>query len=382
MTAASHRVKSVDMHPTEPLMLCALFNGDVVLVNYATKTKLSVFAISPEVPVRCVKFIVSLNSFCCGGDDMNVHIVNMETSKKVKLLAHEDYIRSIAVHEPQRRLLTSSDDLTVKLWNWGRGWRHVTTFKGHEHYVMRAVFNRKDSTEFVTASLDRTVKVWSTTSPSPIFTLPHDHGVSCVDFCHKEEGDSMLFLVSATDGGNVCVWDYASKVCLHVFSSIHTHHVTCVTAHPTRPLMFSTGEDGVVGVYSTQTWRHETTLNYGPQRGWAVAVCPNRNVLSVGLDEGLVVLKLGLTDEMLRIAPQTEKVIDCDDTSFPAAAEDAHLLHDPSGEYVAVITDTEYDETTWGQPPPCCTQRGRVCWCLVLLLALFIVLLVLLLRKK
>ena len=45
------------------------------------------------------------------------------------------------------------------------------------------VFNPKDSNTFASASLDRTVKVWSIGQPTPNFTLEgHDKGVNCVDY--------------------------------------------------------------------------------------------------------------------------------------------------------------------------------------------------------
>ena len=45
------------------------------------------------------------------------------------------------------------------------------------------LFNPKDSNTFASASLDRTVKVWSIGQPTPNFTLEgHDKGVNCVDY--------------------------------------------------------------------------------------------------------------------------------------------------------------------------------------------------------
>lgn len=34
LTSRSDRVKCVDLHPTEPWMLCALYNGHVHVMNY------------------------------------------------------------------------------------------------------------------------------------------------------------------------------------------------------------------------------------------------------------------------------------------------------------------------------------------------------------
>lgn len=48
---------------------------------------------------------------------------------------------------------------------------------------MQVVFNPKDTNTFASASLDRTIKVWSIGQPTPNFTLEgHDKGVNCVDY--------------------------------------------------------------------------------------------------------------------------------------------------------------------------------------------------------
>jgi WD40 repeat protein len=45
------------------------------------------------------------------------------------------------------------------------------------------VFNPKDTNTFASASLDRTVKVWSIGQPTPNFTLDgHEKGVNYVDY--------------------------------------------------------------------------------------------------------------------------------------------------------------------------------------------------------
>ena len=47
----------------------------------------------------------------------------------------------------------------------------------------QVVFNPKDTNTFASASLDRTVKVWSIGQPTPNFTLEgHEKGVNCVDY--------------------------------------------------------------------------------------------------------------------------------------------------------------------------------------------------------
>ena len=100
--------------------------------------------------------------FICASDDMHLRVFNYNTMEKVKRFeAHSDYIRSIAVHPSLSILLTSSDDMLIKLWDWDKGWANSQTFEGHTHYVMMVGFNPKDPNTFASASLDKTVKVWN-----------------------------------------------------------------------------------------------------------------------------------------------------------------------------------------------------------------------------
>lgn len=101
--------------------------------------------------------------------------------------AHPDYIRSIAVHPTKPYILSSSDDLTIKLWNWDNNWKLEQVFEGHQHYVMSVNFNPKDPNTFASACLDRTVKIWSLGSSHPNFTLiAHDtKGLTLLIIIHK-----------------------------------------------------------------------------------------------------------------------------------------------------------------------------------------------------
>ncbi len=45
--------------------------------------------------------------------------------------------RSLAVHPTMPYLLSSSDDMLIKLWDWEKGWMCTQIFEGHSHYVMQ-----------------------------------------------------------------------------------------------------------------------------------------------------------------------------------------------------------------------------------------------------
>ncbi len=80
----------------------------------------------------------------------------------LSLFCFTDYIRSLAIHPTQPYILSSSDDMLIKLWDWEKNWQCSQIFEGHTHYVMQLAFNPKDPNTFASASLDRTIKVHTT----------------------------------------------------------------------------------------------------------------------------------------------------------------------------------------------------------------------------
>lgn len=290
LLARSDRVKCVDLHPTETWMLVALYNGNVHIWNYETQQLVKSFEVC-DLPVRCAKFVTRKNWIVTGSDDMHVRVFNFNTLERVhQFEAHSDYLRSIAVHPTQPFILTSSDDMFVKLWDWDNKWHLKQTFEGHTHYVMQVVINPKDNNTFATASLDKTVKVWQFGSSSPNFTLEgHDKGVNCVDYYH---GGDKPYLISGADDRLVKIWDYQNKTCVATLDG-HAQNVSAVCFHPELPIILTGSEDSTVRLWHANTYRLETTLNYGLERVWCIHALRGSNTVAIGYDEGAVTVKLG-----------------------------------------------------------------------------------------
>lgn len=364
LSTFSDRVKMIDMHPREPLVICSLYNGQVTLWNYETKNLVKSFEIL-DAPIRCVKFIVKLQSFACGADDMNIRIYNYNTMEKTKtFVAHDDYLRCIAVHDQLPIMLTSSDDMRIKAWDWSRNWACTMIFEGHQHYVMSVCFNPKDAMTFASASLDMSIKVWNLSSPEPNYSLiGHEDAINCVEYY---PGGDKPYLVSGSDDNTVKIWDYQTRACIQTLTH-HVHHVTATFFHPDVPLLFTGGEDEVIGVVNTQTWRTEQNLNYGMQRAWTITARPGSHHVGIGFDRGMVVLKVGSDEPVLSMDGNGKlymalgnAISRFDIKNVPSDTADGEALriaskevgtsealpiaiaHGPSGQNIAVISDHEY----------------------------------------
>lgn len=367
LTSRSDRVKCVDIHPAEPWMLCALYNGHVHIMNYENQQLVKDFEVC-DVPVRSGRFVARKNWLITGSDDMQIRIFNYNTLEKVHSFeAHSDYIRCIAVHPTQPLVLTSSDDMLIKLWNWEKLWACQRVFEGHTHYVMQIVFNPKDNNTFASASLDRTVKVWQLGSNFANFTLEgHEKGVNCVDYYH---GGDKPYLISGADDRMVKIWDYQNKTCVQTLEG-HAQNISAVCFHPELPIVLTGSEDGTVRIWHSGTYRLETCLNYGFERVWTIACMRGTNNVALGYDEGSIIIKVGREEPAMSMDVIGGKIIWAkhsemqqvnlktlsdetevkDGERLPVAVKDMGaceiypqtITHNPNGRFVVVCGDGEY----------------------------------------
>ncbi|PAN25854.1 hypothetical protein PAHAL_4G329800 [Panicum hallii] len=362
----SERVKSVDLHPTEPWILSSLYSGSVCIWDYQAQAMVKSFEVS-ELPVRSAKFVSRKQWVVAGADDMFIRVYNYNTMDKVKVFeAHTDYIRCVAVHPTLPYVLSSSDDMLIKLWDWDKGWMCTQIFEGHSHYVMQVTFNPKDTNTFASASLDRTTKIWSLGSPDPNFTLDgHQKGVNCVDYF---TGGDRPYLITGSDDSTAKVWDYQTKSCVQTLEG-HTHNISAVCFHPELPIIITGSEDGTVRIWHSTTYRLENTLNYGLERVWAVGYMKGSRRMVIGYDEGTIMIKMGRevpvasmdTSGKIIWAKHNEiqtvniKTVGAgfevtDGERLPLAVKELgscdlypqSLKHNPNGRFVVVCGDGEY----------------------------------------
>ncbi|KAG5316577.1 COPB2 protein, partial [Pseudoatta argentina] len=365
LTARSDRVKSVDLHPTEPWMLCSLYQGHVNIWNHEIQTLVKTFEVC-DLPVRTAKFVPRKNWVITGSDDMQIRIFNYNTLERVHSFeAHSDYVRCIAVHPTQPFILTSSDDMWIKLWNWEKSWICQQVFEGHTHYVMQIVFNPKDNNTFASASLDRTVKVWQLGSSTANFTLEgHEKGVNCVDYYH---GGDKPYLISGADDRYVKIWDYQNKTCVQTLGG-HTQNISAVCFHPELPIFLTASEDGTVRIWHAGMYRLESSLNYGFERVWTIACMRGSNNVAIGYDEGSVMVKVGREEPAVSMDSLGGKIVwarhsEIQQVNLKALGEEAQdgerlplavkdmgaceiypqtIQHNPNGRFLVVCGDGEY----------------------------------------
>ncbi|XP_076456205.1 WD repeat-containing protein 37-like [Babylonia areolata] len=93
------------------------------------------------------------------------------------LIGHDQELSDVHAHPNQRLVVTSSKDMTFRLWDFRDSALLVNVFQGHTQPVTSAVFASGD--KVVSGSDDRTVRVWDMRNMrSPIATIRTDSAVN------------------------------------------------------------------------------------------------------------------------------------------------------------------------------------------------------------
>ena len=133
---------------------------------------------------------------------------------KHHLKGHRGDITRVAFHPVYDILASSSEDGSVKIWNFHSG-KLEKTLKGHTGSVNCVNFSAKGN-HLASCSADLTIKLWDVNSLESIRTLNgHEHNVSYVNFFPN--GD---FILSASRDSTLKMWELATGFCVR---NLHGH---------------------------------------------------------------------------------------------------------------------------------------------------------------
>lgn len=101
------------------------------------------------------------NFLATGNNNGDLHIVNVsqEREKIVALKPHYKQVRTTAFLEDSSKLLTGSDDCSIKLIDISSE-KVVATLEGHRHPVSHICCPSTEPKVFYSSSFDKTVKIW------------------------------------------------------------------------------------------------------------------------------------------------------------------------------------------------------------------------------
>ncbi|KAH7012389.1 vegetative incompatibility protein HET-E-1 [Macrophomina phaseolina] len=161
------------------------------------------------------------------------------------LEGHGDYhVYSVAFSHDSTRLASASADRTIKIWDTSSG-ACLQTLEGHGDYIQSVAFSH-DLTRLASALHDGTVKIWDTSSGACLQTVEgYGDYIRLVAFSHD-----LTRLASASGDRTVKIWDTSSGACLQTLEG-HSDSIISVTFSHYSTRLASASLDSTVKIWDT-----------------------------------------------------------------------------------------------------------------------------------
>jgi WD40 repeat protein len=161
--------------------------------------------------ISCLEFSPNGKFLASGGHDNTICVWDVEKRKLLKTMrGHAGRVRSLAfapqLPDVEAQLLTGSHDQTAKIWNL-KDYEEFRVFgapvyAGHQDAILGASFS-PDNHSFVSASRDRTARLWSlASSASSSFQQGHEYLATAAAFFRNGK----KFITAAADD-TTRIWD-------------------------------------------------------------------------------------------------------------------------------------------------------------------------------
>ena len=198
----------------------------------------------------CVKFNPDSsrqNLFLAGCADKKIYQWDVNSGKIVQTYdQHLGPVNTITFIDNNRRFVTTSDDKSIRVWEWGIPVVIKYISEPHMH-SMPAVTVHPNGKWFLTQSLDNQILCYSATERFRMNHKKRFTGHVVAGFaCQPSFSPDGRYLISGDSEGKTWIWDW--KTC-KVLKTIKCHQGVCISAlwHPIEPSRVATcGWDGAI----------------------------------------------------------------------------------------------------------------------------------------
>jgi len=228
-------IEWIKWHPKGDVILAGSADGSSWMWLAPDQMFMQVFT-GHEDRVNCGSFTANGKLVVTGSNDATVRVWDPKSGKtKHKFsghLFHQGPVVSMGVHHKRPHIVTGSTDGTVCVLHAKKG-KIISNF--HHGKAVKAAMKKKDEDGASAEEEDDFV-----------------YGVvESVAFANTHEWIASGDIAQGGDLGSVCVWDIKSQRLR--FSSTIESGVTRVIWHPTQPLLYVCGLDGIVREYDARS---------------------------------------------------------------------------------------------------------------------------------
>ncbi|MGK3963275.1 TIR domain-containing protein [Sorangium sp. So ce118] len=233
------------------------------------------------------------------------HPVRMWTGEERTLYGHSAWVTSCALSPDGQRIVSASSDRTLKVWDLATG-RLLSNLEGHSAWVTACALS-PDGQRIVSASSDRTLKVWDLATGRLLSTL-EGHSAWVTTCALSPDGQRV---VSASFDTTLKVWDLATGRLLSTLEG-HSFGVTACAISPDGQSIVSASFDTTLKVWDLATGRLLSTLEGHSAWITACAISPDgQRIVSASGDRTLKVWDLATSRLLSTLEGHSDWVTAC-----------------------------------------------------------------------
>lgn len=209
---------------------------DAVGTRYASATILTLAAFRGSFDPRGERFVVGLQSQIAA-------IYSLSGEFLFSLQGHTNFLLDAVYSNDGARIVTASADRTARVWDAASG-ECLLTLQGHAGDVTRACFSA-DGRRIATASADSTSKLWDAKSGECLATFAGKCGpLDWVEF----DPTGRTIVVASTDG-TARIWDVQTAKEIYILSG-HTKGCTSAVYSPDGTRILTSSRDATVKAWN------------------------------------------------------------------------------------------------------------------------------------
>jgi WD40 repeat protein len=210
-------------------------------------------------------------------DAQTGRIVDAVTARQIiGLSGHEKAVRSIAFSRDGRRIVTASNDRTARIWDAASG-EQLVVLAGHGEGVaaddeagnVRSAVFSPDGRRIVTASNDRTARIWNSDTGKQLAKLAHEEPIRTAAF--SPDGRR---IVTASADQTARIWDADAARPLRVLSG-HADMVWAASFSPDGRRVLTASFDKTARVWAAESAKQLAVLSGHEDAIWSAAWSPD-----------------------------------------------------------------------------------------------------------
>jgi len=198
---------------------------------------------------------------------------NISLAKTVK--GHSSYVNHLIISPDGERLVSASADKTIKIWHLATGKEIRTLIQDAKHIDYFAISH--DWSSIATVSGDNTIKIWDFATGKEIRTLT-GHS-SFVNYLAISPDDKKL--VSASADNTIKIWDFATGKEIRTLTG-HSSSVKPLVISPDGKILVSGSADKTIKIWDFATGKEIRTLTGHSSSVNSLAISPDGRTLVSG----------------------------------------------------------------------------------------------------